>query len=133
MENSFNKKLNTILEKEKFEQNRSELPDAIFQEINPENLSLSELKRKIENDIIELQISLGGLRNQVTEEGADPHQLTSIYDDISKQIFEKREQINQIEGVLALEDNRESVLTSEEKFFLDSFRSATEDQNPDLN
>jgi hypothetical protein len=132
MNNNFDKKINTILQKEQLEKMQERSSEVLFHEINPDNLKLPELKEKLLNDIEELRISIGGLRNEVAE-GADPYKLSKIYDDFNKQIYEKQQQISNIENVMFADKNRESILLDSERKFIETFRTATEDQDPELN
>jgi hypothetical protein len=132
MNNNFDKKINTILQKEQLEKMQERSSEVLFHEINPDNLKLPELKEKLLNDIEELRISIGGLRNEVAER-ADPYKLSEIYDDFSKQIYEKQQQISNIENVMFVDKNREPILLDSERKFIETFRTATEDQDPELN
>jgi hypothetical protein len=132
MNNNFDKKINTILQKEQLEKMQERSSEVLFHEINPDNLKLPELKEKLLNDIEELRISIGGLRNEVAE-GADPYKLSKIYDDFNKQIYEKQQQISNIENVMFVDKNREPILLDSERKFIETFRTATEDQDPELN
>jgi uncharacterized membrane protein len=99
---------------------------------NPENLSADDFILQLNNEIIELRMDIGALKNRVSA-GEDPYRLSDEYNRISQEITEREEKISLLNDTKLRQEYHENALSEREKEYLEKIRDLEENQDSSNN